>query len=310
MADPGEFGLESYYCRLICVVIFMIAGISEIIACVDMARLLWWVPTFNEPWVEHRREVEVPLVVQFEGMLTDRSALSTDRSDRSWIDVLTDPFSTGQDEDDQKYTSEECLDHVRVKVAGMSSSWKLINVSLILIPKCCLVFLTASEGIVFMMETAGIENAIINSLALFFLMEIDNIIMGALMSNSANKLLDMCEGLPIATEEQKEARFRSAADTFEEFTAAKHVIDFWKGMAYEVVCVQLWKFFTVFLIVAWFVSVYYFNYCNYVNGQFVSKDEFMPITMDYNFFNALFGDWYPIEQEPIPYWTMPEPSDW
>jgi len=50
-----------------------------------------------------------------------------------------------------------------LKVAGMPAVWKLINVFVVVLPKFTLWVFTLRTGMMFLMETAGIDNTIVNS---------------------------------------------------------------------------------------------------------------------------------------------------
>merc|ERR1711879_592903 len=50
--DPGEYGVESYWCRWLCCFIFMMSVMSELFLNVEMLKLVWFVPSRNEPWIE------------------------------------------------------------------------------------------------------------------------------------------------------------------------------------------------------------------------------------------------------------------
>merc|ERR1712190_259083 len=52
------------------------------------------------------------------------------------------------------------------RVAGMPLGWKLINVFLILVPKCFLWLVVVWEGFRFLMETAGIVDLVLGSMAM------------------------------------------------------------------------------------------------------------------------------------------------
>jgi len=52
LVDPGEYGVESYSCRLACCFIFMISCMGEFVVTCKMAQLIWKIPTRAEPWIE------------------------------------------------------------------------------------------------------------------------------------------------------------------------------------------------------------------------------------------------------------------
>lgn len=51
-ADPGEYGVESYWCRLLCCFIFMASLSSEVENMMKMANLLWSVPSEQGCWID------------------------------------------------------------------------------------------------------------------------------------------------------------------------------------------------------------------------------------------------------------------
>jgi hypothetical protein len=55
MVDPGEYGIENYKCRLLCIFAFVMSVVSELYGCWNLGCLLWMLP--SEPaksqWVYH-----------------------------------------------------------------------------------------------------------------------------------------------------------------------------------------------------------------------------------------------------------------
>jgi len=51
--DPGEYGLENYWCRLSTVVAFMMAMVPEILSVVRYARFFFLIPTASESWIHY-----------------------------------------------------------------------------------------------------------------------------------------------------------------------------------------------------------------------------------------------------------------
>lgn len=68
------------------------------------------------------------------------------------------------------------LDFVKFMMAGMPLPWKLWNYFVIIIPKLLIWRSTATNGVTFLMETAGIEDCIINVTALTFILNLDEMI--------------------------------------------------------------------------------------------------------------------------------------
>lgn len=263
-ADPGEYGLESYYCRLMCVIIFVVSTISEIMLCWQMLKLLWHVPNKNESWI------------------------------------------TVEEEESKEESRDEMLDSVKVKVAGMSPLWKFVNFTFVFVPKLVLVFYTLKAGIYFLMETAGIDDLIVNSVALGFLMNLDELITSALMSQETRTLLDVCEELEIETEPATTKEFTDdtlVEEYCEENNSSLHCMlkAIWNLLYYK-----LFNALLVCVITAYFVASYYLTKCERKNGTWVSRTMYLPTGMSYNLLNTFLPNWFPITVEETPYWTMPQ----
>lgn len=56
--DPGEYGLESYGCRLVCCFVFIISAVSDLEVSTKIVRLLYHVPTEAESWIALRQDQE------------------------------------------------------------------------------------------------------------------------------------------------------------------------------------------------------------------------------------------------------------
>jgi len=91
------------------------------------------------------------------------------------------------------------LDDVKVQVAGMSLSWKVWNTVVLVIPKWCLTLYTAKAGVSFLMDTAGIDDIVVNSVALAFLLSLDELISFALLDEEAQTLLGKCDECLLGT---------------------------------------------------------------------------------------------------------------
>merc|ERR1719217_579970 len=68
------------------------------------------------------------------------------------------------------------IDRVRLKIAGMPTPWKYFNGFCIMLPKTMFWLMTADLGITFLMNTSGITDSIVNSMALAFILSIDELI--------------------------------------------------------------------------------------------------------------------------------------
>merc|ERR1712196_489367 len=52
LVDVGEYGIESYWCRLACCFIFMMSCMGELEITFKMFQLLYKIPTNNDPWIK------------------------------------------------------------------------------------------------------------------------------------------------------------------------------------------------------------------------------------------------------------------
>jgi len=259
--DPGEYGVESYNCRLVCVILFVMSIVPEMELCVDMVKLLWYVPTEAQPWIQ-----------------------------------LADKSQTPE-------TAEESMEKIKVHVAGMSGGWKVFNFWTILVPKLLLVFFTAQTGICFLMETAGIEDIIVNSVALGFLLSLDELITDNLMSAGANQLIDICEGYSLLEEDEEEFEEAEIVYRYKNMSGR----NYYRHLIWDMCRTQLIKFFAVGVVTAVFVIEYYWSHCDWKDGRYVSKTIHLPAGMSFNFWNAFFPWFAPVTMEKEPYWTMPAP---
>jgi len=265
IADPGEYGLESYTCRLMCVVIFIISIMPEGRLCRDMLRLLAFTPNKEEPWLEH--------------------------------------VGDGKEDDD----AETCMDRVKVKAAGMSIFWKTLNFTCVFIPKLILLYMTANAGVTFLMETAGMDDIIVNSVAMGFLLSLDELIVDALLASSTDSLTCQCEAYDY--ESGTEAMLLGADDTVENFYEEQRT-DSAPGLCKllcETILNRMLKLFCILLLTVFFVGKYYWEHCEYKGGQFVSKPVSAPKGLAFSFLNMFH--FAPEPEEDVPYWTMPQASD-
>lgn len=59
MVDPGEYGIENFRCRLVCLFLFTLSVMHEIVTCLRMGLLLWSVPSSGESqmsWITHKQD--------------------------------------------------------------------------------------------------------------------------------------------------------------------------------------------------------------------------------------------------------------
>jgi len=136
-ADPGEYGIESYYCRLLCIFVFVLQIADEFQNIRDLCWFLWKVPTEEGLWVEFDSEAPVP-------------------------------------EDDPHGQKE--LENIKFKVAGMPMRWKVFIALGVLIPRIFIWRMLTLAGVHFLMETAAMVDQIVNTTALSFVLCTDELV--------------------------------------------------------------------------------------------------------------------------------------
>jgi len=62
--DPGEYGVESAYCRHVCAFLFIMAVANDFFQCVAMVRLLWVIPNADDSWMSLFDEQEFDSIDQ------------------------------------------------------------------------------------------------------------------------------------------------------------------------------------------------------------------------------------------------------
>lgn len=285
--DPGEYGVESYNCRLVCVILFIISIIPELELCVDLARLLWYVPSRGDPWITLLSEEE-----------------AKERETNLPRLVTPDLKEVERPQDTEAETADEALKQVRVAVAGMPIGWKVFNLVFVCLPKFVLTLQTAQTGMVFLMETAGIDDIIVNSVALGFLLSLDELLTDNLMSKGANELIDMCEGYTMASSEDAGTGLTNdeTVRKYADFRCWRYC----KTLFYDLVGWQLIKFLSAAVLTTYYVLDYYTEHCDWKDGRFVSKTIYLPKTTAFTYLNALLPHYFPVEKEAEPWWIMPE----
>eukprot|EP00929_Paragymnodinium_shiwhaense_P016393 TRINITY_DN1246_c1_g2_i1.p1 TRINITY_DN1246_c1_g2~~TRINITY_DN1246_c1_g2_i1.p1 ORF type:complete len:447 (+),score=67.84 TRINITY_DN1246_c1_g2_i1:120-1460(+) len=256
--DPGEYGLESYSCRLLCVFVFLMSVIQELFLIVKMVRLFTHIPTENQPWLT---------------------------------------INKGDSKDGEQ--GGLSMDKVQIKVAGMSIYWKIFNGLTVVLPKVVLWILTVDTGVSFLMETAGTDDIIVNSVALGFLLTMDETVV-ALMSAQTRHFLERCEDYELP-EQPDDAGPSKVVEEKPLYLRVWNALCIFVGYS-------CFKLLLTISLTALFTIHYYNRHCTYVDGRWVSKPVYTPASTSFNFLNAVFPGIWEIEKSEEPYWTMPEAS--
>lgn len=247
LVDPGEYGLEDYWCRLTACFVFMLVIMDEFLQMARSAALLYHLPSKAEPWIT------------YEGPLP--------------TDISTEPPE---------------ISDFKLKIAGMSRAWKFVNCLFVLLPWGMILKLTIQSGIAFLMDTAGIEDVIVNCVALAFILTIDETVFAHLSDRAGKAIME----------------------DLEHFDPPKPDVD-----------VTVWfmlfptRLFSLCLVFTIALADYYFRHCTLPQGEswlggFISIPIYQPSSTYINvieaFFPCFFGE---TGNSSKPLWTMPETKD-
>lgn len=251
--DPGEYGIEDYWCRLCAVSVFMIAMMEEVLKFLRFAKLIYVIPTKAEDWL------------RYEGPLT----------------------AAGEPSEDAE---------LKLEIKGMSLGWKLFTCLFVLLPRFAILKLTLETGTIFLMDTAGIEDVIVNCVALSFLLSLDDMIFELLNDRATKSIMRELadyEGAECVTkinlEHLKEAQHPWVI-------AIKRLVPFQLGLLMFMILFNVW--------------IYYSTHCKSSKnggmlGGMVSKDISIPTVSSpgplYAFFPRLFP--VPVQSEPAWSWS-------
>jgi len=257
--DPGEYGVESTLCRLLCCFLFMMAVTKDAFQIYELWRLLWNVPSFPESWISYENYAGL-----LEPELSEHRTLS--------------------------------LCQVKLRIAGMPMNWKIFNVIFILLPKMLFWVMTADLGIAFLMNTSGITDSIVNSMALAFILSIDELIFETATAGRTKYMMDNTEP------------YHPHKLAAEKCAPEEHILCEDERHRRSMFCPDLFPQRLLFVVVlTWiFLSVYYYTRCEQApDGTWVSRPLHLPKSMHFSALTAYLPIFFdlPVEEEPV--WTMP-----
>eukprot|EP00931_Biecheleriopsis_adriatica_P038714 TRINITY_DN22139_c0_g1_i2.p1 TRINITY_DN22139_c0_g1~~TRINITY_DN22139_c0_g1_i2.p1 ORF type:complete len:363 (-),score=69.00 TRINITY_DN22139_c0_g1_i2:197-1285(-) len=91
------------------------------------------------------------------------------------------------------YEDTDELSGLSLRIAGMPLGWKIANFVLVWVPKVYIWILTIDVGILFLMETAQIEDMVINAVSLAFILSLDELIFESMFNDAAKKMMESLE---------------------------------------------------------------------------------------------------------------------
>jgi len=248
--DPGEYGVENYVCRVVCLFIFTLSVVEDLRSTFGLVYLLWKLPSIPENWISWSPP--------------DWAEKSHAKAVHGWTE----------------------LDLVSFQVAGMPRHWKFINFFLICCPKLILWYGTVHAGFQFLFETSAIDDLVINCVAMTFLLEIDEMIFDRLTTVATKYIMANLEDYPLfTTEEEDHETDEEVLDRFrrhEEISHATHIMEIclWIFSKHLVL---------VLIVMGFFTCEYYYRNCVRFEGGYVSKPMFLPEVSSANLLSFLFG---------------------
>jgi len=250
--DPGEYGMENYYCRLACVLLFMFSVMDDMKQTAGLITLLCKVPSEAENWIAY------------------------DPPD--WEDKHKAKQIHGWSE----------LDLVKFRVAGMPIEWKVVNFVMVVVPKTLLWWGVVSTGVHFLMETANIVDLVVNTMSLSWLLEIDEMIFERLTTVASKTIMGALEDYPLFDTDDVEHEDDDKA--YERFIHEEHGKTWHDEQLIALMMPK--RFFFVIGLTAFFVAGYYFHNCEmWSNGSFVSVPMALPLEgLNLGLMRTIFGE--------------------
>jgi hypothetical protein len=256
--DPGEYGVESNVCRLLCCLLYMMAVTKDAFQIYDVGRLLWFVPSQAESWIWYEN---YPATLEPE---------------LSEVRILS-------------------LDQVKLRIAGMPRSWKMFNIVFILMPKILFWLMTADLGIAFLMNTSDITDSIVNSMALAFILSIDELIFEASTAGRTKYMMENTEPFHIVNR-------KIEAEADEMSLKAED-----EAHQRSVLCPDLFpqRLLLVIVLTLIFLTVYYTTRCERsADGSWISKPLYMPKSLNFSPLSAYFPFIFELDYQDEATWQM------
>lgn len=198
------------------------------------------------------------------------------------------------------------LDEVTLKIAGMPLMWKVVNMVIIVIPKAVLWKQLVETGFVFLMETSGIVDIIINCVGLTFIMGLDEAIHTTLSSEETQDVVSACENHDLFDPTDScvgDMSLLTDDEILSKYAEQQGLLNFNFKDLFALLPHKL--IITTVLTVA-FVYEYYFKYCNWTDeNRWISKAMYLPKSVMVSWLWAFFPAIFPLEWEEEPYWQMP-----
>lgn len=199
--DPGEYGLENFYCRMVCIFLFLKSTLNDFSDNIDNFKTLLLTPTTAESWIG----MSIP----------------------DWASK----------NDVKAFDGLEELDLVEFRVAGIPLHWKVFNAIFILLPKNLLWLGVTRSGVHYLMETAGIVNVVVNAMALTFILNVDEMIFEKLIPEYTTHILTNIKELDLSEDDLDETDEQALARYEKEEMKMSFLSILWKVVPIQLIVV-------------------------------------------------------------------------
>jgi len=286
---PGEYGIESPLCRVLCVFLFIMAVVDDFAETLNTILLLWHVPSHPTSWLSY----EPPAWT----------------NDKEIGQEVAKAFNLPQGDLVDKNTAKRIMDvgeidFVKVRVGGMPMRWKVVNLFFVVLPKLIIWLILILAGTQFLMETAAIQDLIINSLAMCFILQIDELIASRLCTEATKAMMQKIEAFDLYSIEEDEAAHDE--EVVRDFEARE--VKFGLTEMETLVLLFPKRLFFIMSITAVCYFGYYWRFCTATaDGSSVSKTLSPPAKIEKIGFWLFRWLWNPdaIERVETPVWRMP-----
>jgi len=209
-----------------------------------------------------------------------------------WMYYVSSP---GSSEPELSGNRMVTLDGVRLRIAGIPFCWKVFNFIFILLPKMLFCFKTAELGISFLMNTSDITDSIVNSMALVFILNIDELVFDTFTAEKTKYMMDKTEPFHL----NAGAGEKQALESTILFHDGRCQQSYW--------CPDLFpnRLLCVLFLTSFFLSLYYWTHCQRgEDGTWVSQPVYLPKSLFTSALTAYFPMLFPIDVESEPIWKM------
>jgi len=208
---------------------------------------------------------------------------------------------------DQTTSDKSELDDITFEIAGIPLHWKMYTFLTVVIPKFMIWILLASEGTQFLMETASIQDLIINSLSMGLVLQMDELIMSRLCSDMAKVMMERLEPYKLFDCSEEDGWTDEVSMKQHQQSPSRQ----WRrsfSMLLVAVPGQLLSCLVISVIA---YLGYYRRFCTMTtDGSFISKPLYPPKDVPKNPFHLWLLEWlfFPLDVDRVeePTWTMPE----